>query len=310
LKVAQIGTGGWGKNHARVLDHLGVLSAICDVNSERSNEFGEKYGVRSYTSIDTLLEQEEFDAAVICTPTSTHFDLTSKLITHQKHVFVEKPLTYNSDEGVKLLNLAKNNNVVMTCGYIERFNPAVMQLKQAVKSKVYGELIMLEFHRESRMPLHIKDVGIIYDTAVHDIDTALWLFDDVPKSVYAKSGRIRHEHEDFATIMLGFEGNKVAVISSNWITPTRIRTFNAVLTEAIISGDFISKKIKIEKENETTIPRPAQAEPLLLEIQTFLDRIDGNGELIVTPEEAVNVTKIAEAAIESSKNGIPILLDF
>jgi UDP-N-acetylglucosamine 3-dehydrogenase len=310
LKVAQIGTGGWGKNHARVLDHLGVLSAICDVNSERSNEFGEKYGVRSYTSIDTLLEQEEFDAAVICTPTSTHFDLTSKLITHQKHVFVEKPLTYNSDEGVKLLNLAKSNNVVMTCGYIERFNPAVMQLKQAVKSKVYGELIMLEFHRESRMPLHIKDVGIIYDTAVHDIDTALWLFDDVPKSVYAKSGRIRHEHEDFATIMLGFEGNKVAVISSNWITPTRIRTFNAVLTEAIISGDFISKKIKIEKESETTIPRPSQAEPLLLEIQTFLDRIDGNGELIVTPEEAVNVTKIAEAAIESSKNGIPILLDF
>jgi UDP-N-acetylglucosamine 3-dehydrogenase len=269
-----------------------------------------KYGVRSYTSIDTLLEQEEFDAAVICTPTSTHFDLASKLITHQKHVFVEKPLTYNSDEGVKLLNLAKNNNVVMTCGYIERFNPAVMQLKQAVNSKVYGELIMLEFHRESRMPLHIKDVGIIYDTAVHDIDTALWLFDDVPKSVYAKSGRIRHEHEDFATIMLGFEGNKVAVISSNWITPTRIRTFNAVLTEAIISGDFISKKIKIEKENETTIPRPSQAEPLLLEIQTFLDRIDGNGELIVTPEEAVNVTKIAEAAIESSKNGIPILLDF
>ncbi|MHA2092142.1 MAG: Gfo/Idh/MocA family protein [Candidatus Kariarchaeaceae archaeon] len=310
MKVAQIGTGGWGKNHARVLDHLGVLSAICDVNSERSNEFGEKYGVRSYTSIDTLLEQEEFDAAVICTPTSTHFDLTSKLITHQKHVFVEKPLTYNSDEGVKLLNLAKSNNVVMTCGYIERFNPAVMQLKQAVKSKVYGELIMLEFHRESRMPLHIKDVGIIYDTAVHDIDTALWLFDDVPKSVYAKSGRIRHEHEDFATIMLGFEGNKVAVISSNWITPTRIRTFNAVLTEAIISGDFISKKIKIEKESETTIPRPSQAEPLLLEIQTFLDRIDGNGELIVTPEEAVNVTKIAEAAIESSKNGIPILLDF
>ena len=73
------------------------------------------------------------------------------------------------------------------------------------------------------MPQHIKDVGIIYDTSVHDIDTALWLFDEVPDVVFAIAGSINHEHEDFATIMLGFKDNKTATISSNWITPTRVR---------------------------------------------------------------------------------------
>ncbi|MHA2250116.1 MAG: Gfo/Idh/MocA family protein [Candidatus Kariarchaeaceae archaeon] len=309
MRVVQIGTGGWGKNHTRVLDKLNVLTAVCDADPQRSKEFGTKYDVNYYTSINDVLQSEEFDAAIISTPTSTHYPIASQLIKEGKHVFVEKPLTYYSDAGEKLLQQAKEKQIVLTCGYIERFNPAIMQLKEAVKSKDYGDLIMLEFHRESRMPFHIKDVGIIYDTSVHDIDTALWLFDDVPETVYAKTGRIRHEHEDFATIMLGFRDNHVAVISSNWITPTRVRTFNAVLTEAIISGDFISKKVKIEKESGTYIPRPSQQEPLMLEIKTFLDAINGKGELIVRPEEAVNVTKIAEAAIQSSKEGIPVHLE-
>ena len=114
---------------------------------------------------------------------------------------------------------------------------------------------MLEFHRENRMPLHIKDVGIIYDTSVHDIDTAMWLFDETPQVVFARSGQIRHDHEDFATIMLGFKDNKVAIISSNWITPSRVRHFNAVCTDGIISGDFITQEVKIENDQSSEIPR-------------------------------------------------------
>ena len=99
----------------------------------------------------------------------------------------------------------------MTCGYIERFNPAVFSnVKEYLKTKKFGDLIRLEFYREHRMPLHIKDVGIIYDTSVHDIDTAMWLFDETPQVVFAKSGQINHEHEDFATIMLGFKDNRIA----------------------------------------------------------------------------------------------------
>jgi UDP-N-acetylglucosamine 3-dehydrogenase len=309
MKVAQIGTGGWGKNHTRILSQLGVLTAVCDANKERSKEYADKYSVNSYDSVDSLLGSEDFDVAFICTPTATHSKIASQLIQKKKNVFIEKPLTYLSEDGEELLDLAKKNNVLMTCGYIERFNPAVGLVKDYVKSKKYGELVMLEFHRENRMPLHIKDVGIIYDTSVHDIDTAMWLFDDTPQVVFARSGRINHEHEDFASIMLGFKDSKVAVISSNWITPTRVRNFNAVCTEGIISSDFISQEVKIETKNDTEIPRKEKEEPLLLEIKSFLGAVEGKNELIVKPEQAVNVTKIAEASLLSSQKGTPIYLE-
>lgn len=309
MKVAQIGTGGWGKNHTRILSQLGVLTAVCDTDKERSKEYSEKYSVNSYDSVDSLLDSEDFNAAFICTPTSTHSKIANQLIQKKKNVFIEKPLTYLSEEGEDLLQLAKKNNVIMTCGYIERFNPAVDLVKNYVKSKKYGELVMLEFHRENRMPLHIKDVGIIYDTSVHDIDTAMWLFDDTPQVVFARAGSINHEHEDFATIMLGFKDNKVAIISSNWVTPTRVRNFNAVCTEGIISSDFISQEVRIETKNDTEIPRNEKQEPLMLEIQNFLGAVEGKNELRVKPKQAVNVTKIAEASLLSSQKGTPIYLE-
>ena len=168
---------------------------------------------------------------------------------------------------------------------------------------------MLEFHRENRMPLHIKDVGIIYDTSVHDIDTANWLFNDMPQVVFARAGKIKHEHEDFASIMLGYKNNKVAIISSNWITPKKVRKFSAVCTEAIISSDFLTQEITIEKEDESQTIKNEKQEPLMLEIQNFLEAITDKSKQIVKSQEAVNVTKIAEAALLSSQKGIPIYLD-
>ncbi len=309
MKIVQIGTGGWGKNHSRILSEFGVLSAICDTNSNLADEIGKKYTVNSYDSLENLLEKEEFDAALICTPTSTHTEIASRLIENKKHVFVEKPLTYLSEDGQKLIEAAKKNNVILTCGYIERFNPAVGTVKDFLKTKKYGDLIRLEFYREHRMPQHIKDVGIIYDTSVHDIDTALWLFDEVPDVVFAIAGSINHEHEDFATIMLGFKDNKTATISSNWITPTRVRNFNAVCTDARIFSNFITQDIRIETNNGTETPKNEKTEPLSLEIRNFLDAIQGKNNLMVKPEQAVNVTKIAEAALLSSQKGTPIYLD-
>ena len=309
MKVVQIGVGGWGKNHSRVLSEFGVLSAICDTNSQCAEEFGKKYSVNFYNSFENLLEKEKFDAALVCTPTFTHSDITTRLIENKKHVFVEKPMTYLSEDGQNLIDPAKRNNVILTCGYIERFNPAVASVKDFLKSQKYGDLIRLEFYREHRMPQHIKDVGVIYDTSVHDIDTAMWLFDETPEVVYAIAGKINHEHEDFATIMLGFKDNKTATISSNWITPIRVRNFNAVCTEARIFSDFITQEIRIETDNGTENPKNVKAEPLSLEIKNFLDSIEGKNDLLVKPEQAVNVTKIAEAALLSSQKGTPIYLD-
>ena len=124
MKVVQIGVGGWGKNHSRVLSEFGVLSAVCEADLQRAEEFGKKYSVNFYDSFESLLEQEEFDAALVCTPTFTHSDITTRLIENKKHVFVEKPMTYLSEDGQNLVELAKRNNVILTCGYIERFKPS------------------------------------------------------------------------------------------------------------------------------------------------------------------------------------------
>ena len=309
MKVLQVGTGGWGKNHARILSQSGRLAAVCDADASRAAEHGKRHGVPHYASVTAAVEAGGFGAAIVCTPTKTHVQVASELIGAGKHVMVEKPMTYESGDGEALAAMARRRSVVLTCGYVERFNPAVSRVKAAAESGEHGDLVMAEFHRESRMPLHVKDVGVIYDTSVHDIDTAMWLFGAPPEVVFARAGRIRHGHEDFASIMLGFGGDRAAVISSNWITPAKSRTFSAVFTEAIVSGDFITQQVRVESGGATTIPRAAWAEPLSAEIAAFVAAAEGGAAPLVTAGDAVRVTRVAEAALASSRSGAPVYMD-
>lgn len=312
LNIAVIGTGGWGKNHVRVLNDLGVLSAVCDSDENRIKSISSKYNIHSYSNLKDLFEKERnLDACLVCTPTKTHYAIASEIIKRKINVFVEKPLSFSSAECEELTKLSKQHDVILTSGYIERFNPAIQDLKRIIEENTCGELLMMEFHRENRMPLHIKDVGIIYDTSVHDIDTALFIFNSKPTVVFARSGRKFHSSEDFATIMLGFENQKVAIIASNWITPKKVRRFSAVCSEGIITGDFITQEIKIDDENKTLIPRRQFQEPLTLELKNFLQSLTGKiTKFLVTPEEATAVTKIAEAALISSNTGSPVYLTY
>jgi UDP-N-acetylglucosamine 3-dehydrogenase len=312
LKIAVIGTGGWGKNHVRVLSDLGVLCAVCDSDENRVLSISKRYKINSYSNLKELFEKEpDLDACMVCTPTKTHFSIALEIIKRKINVFVEKPLSFSSVECEELTKLSKRHGVILTSGYIERFNPAIQDLKKIIEENTCGELLMMEFHRENRMPLHIKDVGIIYDTSVHDIDTALFVFDSKPTVVFARSGKRFHSSEDFATIMLGFQDQKVAIIASNWITPKKVRRFSAVCSEGIITGDFITQEIKIDDETKTVIPRRQFQEPLTLELKNFLQAVSGKKtKFLVSPEDATAVTKIAEAALISSNTGAPVYLTY
>jgi UDP-N-acetylglucosamine 3-dehydrogenase len=311
-RIALVGVGGWGKNHARVLHRLGVLAAICDKDESLAREQAKLYDVVHYSSVGSLLKDElSLDGCLVCTPTKTHFPVAKQIMEKGIHVLVEKPLAFSSIECEQMIALSKRNKVILTSGYIERFNPAIQDVKQIITNHSYGDLLMMEFHRENRMPSHIADVGIIYDTSVHDMDTAMYLFDSTPQVVFARSGKKFHSYEDFATIMLGFDCHRVAIIASNWITPNRVRKFSAVCTEGIITGDFITQQITIDQGEATIVPRRSTLqEPLTLELQSFLDVISGKiKQPVITPEEATNVTKVAEAALLSSNTGSPIYLD-
>jgi UDP-N-acetylglucosamine 3-dehydrogenase len=308
-RIAVIGVGGWGKNHARVLKELGCLAAICDLDAARAKEIAGKHGAQPYSSIDEMLGKERLDGCLVCTPTTTHAAVASKMMEHGVNTFVEKPMSFSSKECEEMMQVAEKKKVVLTSGYVERFNPAVSDARKLIEGGMYGDPMMIEFHRENRMPLHIKDVGIIYDTSVHDIDAAMFLFGSRPNVVFARAGKRFHSFEDFATIMLGFEGQKVAIIASNWLTPKKVRTFSAVCTDGIITGDFITQEIRIDHADATITPRRQFQEPLTLELKNFIEAIEGKAKIVVTAADATNVTRVAEAAILSSNTGSPVYLD-
>lgn len=310
LKVGVVGTGGWGKNHLRVFSELGVLACLCDIDPERAGQWSTKFDCRAYTDLDKMLDSEKLDAVTICTPTTTHFDVASKVLIRKINAFVEKPMTANAADGAKLVEIAKDSGKFLTVGFIERFNPAVVNAKKAIKEKMLGEPLLLEFHRENKWAGRITDVGIVADTSVHDIDTARWLFDEEPRVVFARVGNVISEkREDFAAITLGFKDKKTAFIVSNWVTPKRLRQLSIVCAQGVITLDFVSQETKFDDARGTTIPRHDFREPLLAEMETILDCLKNNRAPLVKPKDGLNNTIVAEAALASSASGTPIFLN-
>jgi len=310
LKVGVIGTGGWGKNHVRVLSELQCLAAVCDMNSERADTFSKNYRVPGYASIDEMLRKEKLDAVTICTPASTHFAMGSKALAAGLHTFVEKPMTTSVTDGEMLIEAARNADRFLTVGFIERFNPPITALKQMIAEGKMGEPILLEFHRENRRGENISDVGIVKDASIHDIDTACWLFGEVPRVVYARVGAmyVPLEHEDFAAILLGFTGQKTAFLVTNWITPNRIRTLSAVFSGGVVDVDFVTQRTSIHEGAATTVPTVPFQEPLMLELRGFVNALKENRQPLVTGQDGLNVTRVAEAVLASSSSGTPIYL--
>lgn len=310
LRIGVVGTGGWGKNHLRVFNDMGVLACLCDVDPSRASQWSQKYGCKAYSDVDKMLDSEKLDAVTVCTPTTTHFEIASKILGRKINTFVEKPMTATSADGAKLAGLAKDSGAFLTVGFIERFNPAVAGAKKAIKEKALGDPLLLEFHRENKWVGRITDVGIVADTTVHDIDTARWLFDEEPKVVFARVGYVISEkREDFAAVTLGFQGKKTAFMVSNWVTPKRLRQLTIVCTQGVITLDFITQETRFDDANGTSIPRRDFREPLTAEMESFLDSIKNGRAPVVRPKDGLNNTIIAEAALASSASGNPIYLN-
>ncbi len=307
-RVGVVGTGGWGKNHVRVLNELDCLAAVCDLDSARMGAYSKKYRVPGYSSLDEMAKKERLDAVTVCTPASTHLAIASKALEAGLHTFVEKPMTTTSQEAERLIDAAKKANRVITVGFIERFNPAISDLKRIIAKKELGELILLEFHRENRRGENIVDVGIVKDASVHDIDTARWLFAEEPKVVFARVGTVKWKNEDFATVLLGFSGQKTAFLTTNWVTPSRVRTLSAVFSGGVIDVDFVSQQTSIHEEGGTRVPTRAFQEPLALELKEFVAAVQQNRKPLVTGEDGLKATRIAEAILASSSSGTPIYL--
>ncbi|HYR03909.1 MAG TPA: Gfo/Idh/MocA family oxidoreductase [Nitrososphaerales archaeon] len=308
VRIAVIGTGGWGKNHVRVLSELGHLVAVCDLDASRATVYAEKYRVKGYSDVDEMLEKVKPDGVTICTPASTHFAVASKTLKAGVHTFVEKPMTSTVKEAQDLIKEAETAGKILTVGFIERFNPAISELKKMITEGTLGRPILFEYHRENRRGENIVDVGVVKDASVHDIDTARWLFGEEPKTVYARVGSVMGKNEDIATILLGFGEERTAFITTNWVTPSRVRQLSAVFEKAVVTLDFISQEIQVHEEAGTRVPKHAVQEPLMLELKGYATAIAEGRQPLVSGKDGLMVTRIAEAVLASSKTNSPIFV--
>lgn len=290
------------------MSEAGNLAAVCDVDAARAKEFAARYQVKGYSSVDEMLRQERLDGVNICTPASTHLAVASKTLQAGVNTFVEKPMTSTLKEGEELIKVAESSGKILTVGFIERFNPAISELKKITNEGRLGKPILFEYRRENRRGESITDVGVVKDASVHDIDTARWLFGEEPKTVYARVGSVMGRYEDFATIMLGFSGDRTAFITTNWVTPKRVRELEAVFTKGVVTVDFITQEMQIHEESETKVPQHTVQEPLTVELREYITAIQQKRPALVTGRDGLSAIRIAEAALASSKSGSPIYL--
>ena len=306
LGVAVIGTGFWGKNHARVYKELAEteLIAICDIDSRRAKNVSDKFGVKPYTSTTRMLKDSNIDAVSVCTWSTVLAKEAAKAAEAGKHVLVEKPMAANVKQAENLLKKAEKAGVHLTVGFLMRFIPGLQRMKKAVEDKTIGELVCASGKRVSQWPERIGDVGVVKDTAIHDIDAMLHLFNEDPIAVYAKTGSMRHKRfEDYAQIMISFKGAKSAFIESNWLTPYKTRVLIVTGSEAIMTLDYITQELTVENAKETTKPRYAMQEPLKLELQHFANCIMKKEKPIITGLDGLKALRIAESALKSSATG-------
>ena len=311
LGVAVVGTGFWGRNHARVYKELEEteLLAVCDINAERANAAALQFGVKPYRNFGRLLKSKDIDAVSICTWSTSLAKEALKALKKGKHVLVEKPMAANVKQAEKLLETAEKEGLHLTVGFLMRFIPGVQHIKKAVESKKIGDLVCATAKRVSQWPERIGDVGVVKDIAIHDIDITRNLFGEDPIAVYAKTGRMKHRNfEDYAQIMLTFKGGKNAFIESNWLTPYKTRILVVTGSQAIMKLDYITQELTIEDAKETVQPRLAWREPLKLELQHFANCVLKKDEPLITGMDGLRALRIAEAALKSSETGRVIKL--
>jgi UDP-N-acetylglucosamine 3-dehydrogenase len=303
LGVAVIGTGFWGKNHARVYKELPStqLIAVCDVNAERAKAMADQLGVKAYSDSTQLLKDKEIEAVNVCTWSTMLAKEALKALHAGKHVLVEKPMATTTQQAEKLVQTAQENGLHLTVGFLMRFIPGLQHIRKAVESKKIGELVCVTAKRVSQWPERIGDVGVVKDTAIHDIDVIRFISNEDPITVYAKIGSMRHrQFEDYAQIMLTYKDGKSAFIESNWLTPYKTRTLTVTGSDAIMRLDYITQDLWIEQQTETVQPRYPFQEPLKLELQHFAECITEKKKPLITGVDGIKALQIAQAAIQSS----------
>jgi UDP-N-acetylglucosamine 3-dehydrogenase len=280
---------------------------IADVSKERVNALAQKYGTKAYTDYKEMFSEKP-DAVSIAVPTVMHRDVALSAMNAGINVLLEKPIADTLQNADEIILKADEKNVKLMIGHIERFNPVILKLKDEIKSGNLGKIVAMSSVRVGPYNPRIRDVGIITDLGVHDIDVMSYLYEEKIRKVQAYAGSVIHKFEDYASIMLGYSNGNCGIIETNWLTPHKTRTLTVTGTKAIAYADYIEQTLRICDARGETNLKVEKKEPLANELEHYLRCVKEDADPMVSGSNGRNALEVAIAAIKSYKEDKTIIL--
>jgi UDP-N-acetylglucosamine 3-dehydrogenase len=302
LRMGVIGIGTMGSNHARVLAGIsGVqLVGVADPDRAQRELVTRALGCPAVESVEALLDLG-IDAVTIAAPTHLHRDIALVCIERGIHVLVEKPIASSVEEGREIITAARRAGVTLMAGHVERFNPAVQAIKNAIRGE---DILSIAITRVGPFPPRMSNVGVVIDLAVHDIDLIGWFTDSKIVEVQPQVSSALAEREDIALLQFRTASGVLAHINTNWLTPFKARNVTVATRGKYVMGDLLTRQVTecfgFQADGSYSMRHLSVGhdEPLRAELISFIESICDGKPPAVTGEQAVASLEIAIRCLE------------
>ncbi len=321
LRAAVIGVGSMGANHARIYARMPktTLVAIADLNSEQRDRVSRTYKARAYDDYRAMIASEKLDVVSVALPTHLHRQAAIDCMAAGIHTFVEKPLAESITSAREMIDASHHHEVILGVGHIERYNPAVLALKERLDSGQLGKVYQIHARRIGPFPPRIQDVGVVFDLATHELNVMEYLTGSGIRSLSAEVKRTLHaDHEDLVSGIVRFEDQSVGVLDINWLTPTKIRQLSILGERGMFLVNYLTQELWFY-ENRSARDRweglatvgvsegsvikyeLERVEPLRVELETFADAVLQGHNGLVNGEEGLRAVYLAEQLLRASR---------
>jgi UDP-N-acetylglucosamine 3-dehydrogenase len=315
LRAGVVGLGMMGRNHVRVWDEAiaGVeLVAVADPDARAVERMTHDRSIRGYPEAGRMFAAESLDLVSVVAPTSLHLPLTLAALEAGAHVLVEKPIAASREEAEHMIAAAKDARRLLTVGHIERFNPAILELRRRLAGGELGRIFEINATRLGPFPARIRDVGVVVDLAPHDLDVMRFLLGSEPIRLFAETEqRIHTDHEDLFVGIMKFANGAIGVLDINWLTPTKKRTLSVTGERGMYVADYIAQDLVFYPnpadasvaEGEMVRRHVDRREPLVVELEAFADAVRDGGPPPVDPHEAMLALLLARTLVDAARTG-------
>ena len=317
-RICVVGAGRWGKNHIKTLHKLGCLAGIVEADPDTRNGFQDKYpDVKTFATARDAIK-EDFDGFTVATPAETHFEIAKFIISHKKHILVEKPITLKGSEARYLKKFAEENGVNLMVGHLLLFHPAIRKIKELIEN---GKIGKLEYIYSNRLNLGTvrTEENILWSFAPHDISVFQFFIGSLPVEVISRGGAFLQPHiHDSSMTILTYPGNIVGHIYVSWLHPFKEHRMVVIGSKGMFSYEdssddknilFYEKGIDwiqgepIKRDGPTEVIPYEKKMPLTEELKYFAEHTNGDPVETADAQNGVEVLEILEKASESLLTG-------